>query len=505
MGIYKMGEAVVMEVMENSASNLLILVCYLLFLVAFGMYQGRKAKSATDYNMGGRAVPGWAAALSERATGESAWCLVGFPGYAYAAGMVSAWVAIGLALGNIVAWTALANKIRKEADKYDAQTYVHWIARKHSNSPYATALRLAASFVVIFLFAFYVEAQLIGGGKTLNTLFGIPAYAGILLTVAVIIPYTMYGGFQSVVYTDCIQSVLMIFTLIVAPIWGIHYISTTPGLYAQSIGEAMRLASPDHASWTGGLKGIASGFMVASNLAWFIAYLGGCPHLTVRLMSLKDESAWKLGRNIAIAWTVLGYAGAVMIGFVGLAIFGPDGISDSEQIMPLVVLKVFPPTLAAICITGAIAAMLSTADSMLIVTSSEFTQNILKPVILKGQEIDPKRELRISRTVTLIVGLAACALAFTLPSNMVYTIVSFAWGAMGNPFAVVTCCTLFWDKYTGRAAFWTVVFGFIGTVGWQVSSMNATIDARLIGVVPAIFAAVFFTVTSKPDAAPSAS
>jgi len=286
---------------------------------------------------------------------------------------------------------------------------------------------------------------------------------------------------------------------VVTPLWGLHYINTTPDLYASSIGEALRLASDNHASWSGGLKGVAAGFMIASNLAWFIAYLGGCPHLTVRFMSMKDEHAWKTGRNIAIAWTVFGYAGAVTIGLVGLAIFGPGGISDAEQIMPMVVLRVFPPVLAAVCITGAIAAMLSTADSMLIVTSSEFTENILKPIILKGHAIDPKKEMMISRFMTLLVGIAACALAFILPQSMVYKIVSFAWGSMGNPFAVATCCTLFWDKYTGRAAFWTVVFGFLGTVLWQVSPMNATVDAMLAGVFPAIFAAVFFTLTSKPD------
>lgn len=485
--------------MENATLNLTVLIAYLGFLVALGMYQGRKAKDTTDYNMGGRNVPGWAAALSERATGESAWCLIGFPGYAYAAGVVSFWVAIGLACGNIVAWTVIANKMRKEAAHYDAQTYVDWIAKRHAKSPSATAVRMAGSFIVIFLFAFYVEAQLMGGGKTLNTLFGLPVFAGIILTVVVIIPYTMYGGFQSVVYTDCVQSILMITTLVIAPLWGLHYISTAPDVYAHSITEAMRMAGGNFMSWSDGLKGMAAGFMIASNLAWFIAYLGGCPHLTVRFMSMKDENAWKLGRNIAIGWTVLGYTGAVMIGLVGLAIFGPSGIKDAEQIMPLVVLKVFPPAIAAVCITGAIAAMLSTADSMLIVTSSEFTENILKPVILKGKQIDPKKELAISRTVTAIVGLAALGLAFLLPSAMVYTIVSFAWGAMGNPFAVVTCCTLFWSKYTGRAAFWTIIFGFFGTVLWQISPMNATIDARLAGLFPAIFAAVFFTLTSKPD------
>jgi len=479
--------------LEHMALNLTVLLVYVGGLVGFGIYQGLKAKNATDYNMGGRAVPGWACALSERATAESAWCLVGFPGFAYASGLVSVWVAIGLTLGNVVAWTVIANKMRKEADKYDAQTYVDWIAKRHAGSKSATAVRLVGSFIVIFLFAFYVEAQVIGGGKTLNALFGLAPYIGIILTMAVIIPYTVIGGFQSVVYTDCVQSVLMIFTLIVAPIWGIYYIHVTPGVYSSSITEALKMAGPQFQDLTSGAKGIFAGFMIASNLAWVIAYLGGCPHLTVRFMALKDEKAWKTGRNIAIAWTACGYTGAIMIGILGLAIFGPTAISDAEMIMPLVVMKIFPPVLAAICVTGAIAAMLSTADSMLIVTSSEFTENILKPIILKGKKIDPKKELFISRCVTVVVGLAALVLAFALPSSMVYNIVSFAWASMGNPFAVVTCATLFWDKFTGTAALWTMICGFLGTILWQVSPMNAIIDARLVGVFPALLAAYFVT------------
>lgn len=473
--------------------NLVILIGYMLFLMGFGIYQGSKAKNTTDYNMGGRSVPGWAAALSERATAESAWCLVGFPGFAYASGLVTIWTALGLCIGNIIAWTAIANKMRQEAGEYNAQTYVDWIAKRHANSKFATAIRFFGSFVVIFLFAFYVEAQVIGGGKTLHVLFGLPQTWGILLTMAIIIPYTVWGGFQSVVYTDCIQSIIMIFTLIGAPIAGLYYISVTPDVYAHSISEAVRLAGPSYMDWSYGLKGIAAGMVIAGEFAWVIAYLGGCPHLTVRFMAMKDEKAWKMGRNIAIGWTACGYAGAILVGLVGLAIFGPGTLKDAEMVMPMVCLKVFPPFLAAICITGAIAAMLSTADSMLIVTSSEFSENILKPVILKGRKMEPKKELFISRMVTVVVGLTAAALPFILPANMVYNIVSFAWAGMGNPFAVVTCCTLFWKKFTGAAAFWTMVIGFFGTVLWQISPLNAVLNARLAGVFPALIAAYVVT------------
>lgn len=488
--------------MQDTTLRLLVLIGYLIFLMGFGIYQGSKAKSSTDYNMGGRNIPGWAAALSERATAESAWCLVGFPGFAYSAGLVTVWTALGLAIGNIIAWTVIAKKMRKEAERYDAQTYVDWIAKRHNKSKAATMVRLMGSFIIIFMFAFYVEAQVIGGGKTLNALFGLNATVGVLLTMAVIIPYTVWGGFQSVVYTDCIQSIIMIFTLVIAPIIGIIYIANAPegAVYAHSIAEAMKMSGPTYSNWSYGLKGVLAGMAIASEFAWIIAYLGGLPHLTVRFMSIKDEKQYKIGRNIACIWTVVGYTGAVLIGLVGLAIFGPNAFSDAEMIMPTVCLTIMPPFLASLCITGAIAAMISTADSMLVVTSSEFCENILKPAILKGKSIDPKKELFISRCVTVVVGLVATVLPFILPSNMIYNIVSFAWAGMGNPFVVVTCCTLFWDKYTGKAAVWTMVIGFLGTVLWQISPMNAYLNSRLVGVIPALIAAYVATkLTYKTD------
>lgn len=488
--------------MQDTTLRLVILIGYLLFIMGFGIYQGSKAKSSTDYNMGGRNIPGWAAALSERATAESAWCLVGFPGFAYASGLVTVWTALGLALGNIVAWTVIAKKMRKEAEKYDAQTYVDWIAKRHKNSKVATMVRFVGSFIIIFLFAFYVEAQVIGGGKTLNVLFGLNPTTGILLTMAVIIPYTVWGGFQSVVYTDCVQSIIMIFTLVVTPIAGIIYIANAPEgvVYAHSIAEALKMSGPTYSNWSYGLKGVFAGMAIAGEFAWFIAYLGGLPHLTVRFMSIKDDKQYKIGRNIAIVWTIVGYTGAVLIGLVGLAIFGPGAIGDAEMIMPTVALTVLPPFLAVLCITGAIAAMISTADSMLIVTSSEFCENILKPAILKGKSINVKTELFISRCVTVVVGLLATVLPFIIPANMVYNIVSFAWAGMGNPFAVVTCCTLFWDKYTGKAALWTMIVGFLGTVLWQISPMNAYLNARLVGVIPALITAYVVTkLTYKTD------
>ena len=269
----------------------------------------------------------------------------------------------------------------------------------------------------------------------------------------------------------------------------------------------MAKAGPEYLSLSSGLKGFAGGMVIAGEFAWIIAYLGGLPHLTVRFMSVKDEKNWKIGRNIAIGWTVLGYTGAILIGLVGLAIFGPGAIADEEMIMPSVALTVMPAAIGIICVVGAIAAMISTADSMLVVASSEFCESIVKPRMrANGRDLSAKNGLRVSRVVTVIFGLIAAALPFILPSNTVYGVVSFAWAGMGNPFAVVSCCTLFWKKFTGKAAAWTMVVGFLGTVIWTLTpALNNFVNARLAGVIPAIITAIVVTkLTQNNDKVDSA-
>jgi len=473
--------------MEERTVRLFVLVGYLCVLLGIGIYQARKVKTDSDYQMGGWKIPGWAAALSERATAESAWCLVGFPGYAYAAGLVSIWVAVGLGVGNILAWWVIARKMRDEAKSVEAITYIDWAAKKHPRLK--GIIRLIGAMIIIFLFTFYVEAQLLGGGKTLNTMFGITPLTGIIITVCIIIPYTFLGGYQSVVYTDCMQSILMIGTLVLGPIFAIRYLGSSPDVYASSIGEALRMVGEPYNTWTSGAKGFGAGLMIGNAVSWMFAYLGGCPHLTVRFMSIKDDKSAKQARNIGIAWTLAGYAGAITLGLAGLAIWGPDALSDPEKVMPMVIMKVFPPVLGALFVTGAIAAMISTADSMLILAASEISEDIIKPFFLHGRSLTEKQSLWISRWVTLIGGLGAFALVFVLSEGLVYNVVSFAWAGLGNSFAALTILTLFWKKFNAHGAVFTMLAGFIATIVWFYSPLEAIISSRIAGFAIALSAA----------------
>ncbi|MEZ5196622.1 MAG: hypothetical protein R2764_09535 [Bacteroidales bacterium] len=194
--------------------------------------------------------------LSERATGESSWALLGLPGAAYATGLMEVWTAMGCVAGIVFAWVVLAWRLRDEADKFKSDTFTDYIAQKHGDL--GKWIRVVGSLTIVFFFFFYVGAQIIGGGKTLENVFGIDRMWGMLLVVIFVVPYTIYGGFLSVTYTDVLQAIIMIITLIAALIAGLIYLSNQPeGLllsYASSIPEALyKVVSESYNTLTGGV------------------------------------------------------------------------------------------------------------------------------------------------------------------------------------------------------------------------------------------------------------
>ena len=462
--------------MQIQTQILAVMIAYMSLLILWGLYQGRKVKTGADYAIAGRNLPGWAAALSERATGESSWALLGLPGAAYATGLTEIWTAIGCVAGIITAWVAIAWRLRDEADRYKVNTFTEYIARKHGET--GRWIRMVGSATIVFFFFFYVGAQFLGGGKILHTMFHIDPRLGMLITAIVIVPYTIYGGFRSVVYTDVIQALVMIATLIVGPIVGIIYIANHPGLFANSIGAALTKAGPSFTSLTGTATGFAAGIVIAAGFSWFFGYLGGQPQLSMRFMAIRDARQARQARNIGIAWTVIAYIGALSLGWIGIALFGPGGLKDQETVMPAVLLKLFPPAIAAVLITGAIAAMISTADSLLILSATELSENLIKPARKQGK--DELVSLRQSRIITALLALVALILAYISPSRLIFTLVSYVWAGIGGTFSVVIILSLFWKRFHGRAALITIVTGMTFTIAWISTGMDQKITARLL-------------------------
>ncbi len=504
--------------MENQSIILIVMSVYMILLIVWGIYQGRNVKTGSDFAIAGRKLPGWVAALSERATGESSWALLGLPGAAYATGLMEVWTAIGCVAGIIVAWVLLASRLRNEAEKYEVDTFTDYIAKRHGEV--GKWIRIVGSLTIVFFFFFYVGAQFIGGGKTLNNLFGINQDLAMIIIVILVIPYTIYGGFRSVTYTDVIQAIIMIITLIVAPIAGLIYLSDMPEgtVFAHNIADALSKSGEAYSTMTGGavvredsalfgslsevlpnsmniVKGLGSGIIIAGAFSWFFGYLGGQPQLTMRFMAIKDERNAKIARNIGVIWTVIAYTGALMVGWIGIAIFGPTGLQDQETVMPEVLTTVFNPVVSGILITGVLAAIISTANSLLILSATELSENIIK--VGKKSSLDSKTSLFQSRLVTALLSLVALLMAYFSPSDLVYAIVGYVWAGIGSTFSIVILLTLFWKRFHGIPALLTIIVGLTFTIIWIVSGMDQVVTSRLLTFVVAGLTAIISTYLIK--------
>jgi sodium/proline symporter len=507
--------------MENQTIILVVMSIYMILLILFGIYQGRNVKTGSDFAIAGRKLPGWVAALSERATGESSWALLGLPGAAYATGLMEVWTAIGCVAGIIVAWVLLASRLRNEAEKYEVDTFTDYIAKRHGEV--GKWIRIVGSLTIVFFFFFYVGAQFIGGGKTLNNLFGINQDLAMIIIVVLVIPYTIYGGFRSVTYTDVIQAIIMIITLIVAPIAGLMYLSDMPegSVFAHSISDALSKSGEAYSTITGGaavredsalfealsdvfpnsmniVKGLGSGIIIAGAFSWFFGYLGGQPQLTMRFMAIKDERNAKIARNIGVIWTIIAYTGALMVGWIGIAIFGPTGLQDQETVMPEVLTTVFNPVVSGILITGVLAAIISTANSLLILSATELSENIIK--VGRKSSLDSKTSLFQSRVVTALLSLVALLMAYFSPSDLVYAIVGYVWAGIGSTFSIVILLTLFWKRFHGIPALLTIIVGLTFTIFWIVSGMDQIVTSRLLTFVVAGLTAIISTYLIKKRA-----
>ena len=466
-------------------------VLYLVLILGIGIYFARKKMSQADFHLGGKKIPGWALALSERATGESAWCLLGLTGFAFAAGLSSVWIAVGCVVGISVSWLWLAKEFRRERDKYDTLTLPDYLATKYARQD--KFIRWFSSIIIIFFFVLYVAAQFSGGGKTLNITFGIPVTWGIIISAVVVILYAMAGGFFSVVWTDVLQAILMIVTLVVTPIVALIFI----GRGNLSIASALSAAGGGLDSWTGGAVGFAAGTLIFNNFSWFFGYLGGQPQLDARWMAMRSDRDVKVGAAIAITWTVLAYAGAITLGIAAITLFGTGAVSDPEQILPFMLLKLMPPWLAGILLAGAVAAMMSTADSQLLIATSSISEDIIHKSLRRN--LDDRKLVFISRIVILVVGLIALVMAFTSKS-LIYTVVGWAWAGIGCSFAPAVILSFFWKRFSGPGVIASLVSGFMTTVVWMTTGLDAVFTARAATFIVASVCAVVVTLMFRQSA-----
>ena len=470
-----------------------IFVLYLIFLIIVGIWTFKLNKTQEDYLLAGRKLGPWVTAFSERASGESAWLLLALPGAAIAVGLGEVWTVVGITIGIIASWFLIAEKLRIETEKYHALTIPEYLHRRFKDN--SNIIRLFSALIIAFFFAFYVSAQFHASGKVLKTLFDFDAVTGITIGAAVIVSYTLMGGFFAVAWTDLLQGILMIGTLIILPIAGFIDLQSSQMSFAESLSQA----GPTHSSFTMGKEGFAALAVVFGGLSWGLGYLGQ-PHLLIRYMAIKKPSDVKQARTIAILWAIPGITGAFLIGLVALNYFGPDYFThiDVEQAMPLLAQELLPAIVAGLFISGAVAAMMSTADSQLLVSTSAITEDFIHQYL--GKEMTSKKLVTLSRITIIILGLFAyiIALISEIQGKNIFGVVSYAWSGLGSAFGPALVLTLWWQKTTRNGIIAGLLTGFFTTIIWaNVDVLHSAVSERLVSFVLAFLAVIIISLLDK--------
>ncbi|MCX6251400.1 MAG: sodium/proline symporter [Bacteroidetes bacterium] len=471
---------------------LFVFILYLIATMFIAWWYSRGEKTNAEFVLGGKKFSGTALALSERATGESAWLLLGLTGYAYSDGLSAIWVALGCVIGITFIWLVMASRLRRETERSGVMTISSLLSKRFPGAE--KPIGMLSAIIVVFFFIFYIAAQFSGSGKVLNKTFGLDPFWGIIIGSFVVTVYCVMGGFIAVVVTDVFQSILMIFTLVAFPIIAI-VIASTQNIH---IAQIIENADPAYLSFTHGKTGSAAVILVMSGLSWALGYTGQ-PQLLTRMMAIRNEKEVKTAKKVAVTWTIFAYIGAILIGLFGIAFVkggpltaeAPKLLQDAEKILPVMVIALVNPILAGILLSGVISAMMSTASSEVTVSSASITEDIYKN--LKKNSPSPKRMLMLNQIVTLAIGIVAIILALTM-ADTVYGLVSYAWSGIGSSFGPALLLLLFWKKFSRAGMFASLITGTVATVIWKNLFETSTgVSERLASFIIAFVMAVLFS------------
>ncbi|MBA4494979.1 sodium/proline symporter [Paenactinomyces guangxiensis] len=473
----------------DSAIIYSIIILYFLSMLGVGFYFTRKDLDHSDYFLGGNKLPGWALAFSERATGESAYMFLGAVGFIYITGLSGIWILVGMFFGVIFSWLFLAKQFMNERKKYNVYTLTDYIAVKFPAHNFI--IRWISSLIIGTFFIFYISAQFAGAGKSLYSISGFNITWGTIIIAVIVIAYSCMGGFMSVVWTDVVQSFLMMATFIVVPIVAFTKIDSEKISIFESLAQVGNHAD----SWTGGLSGVGLGFLLFANFAWFFGWLGGQPQLSSRFMALKDEKELNSAKIVAIGWTLIVYMGAFLVGIFGMVLYPQGTLNDYEMILPHMMSDLLPTWLVGVFISAILAAIMSTASSQLMVITTSVSEDIIHKSL--GIKLTSKGLVKISRISVIAGGLLGLILALTSDS-LIYTLVSFAWAGIGNTFSAAVILIFFWKKTSGAGVIATIVTGFISAIVWNITPLETFITSRASTFFIAIIAGIIFSLL-KPD------
>jgi sodium/proline symporter len=419
---------------------------YLLLMLGIGYYSMRRTKNNEDFIIGGRTLGPVTSAISAGASDMSSWLLLGLPGAVFAAGLVDGvWISLGLIIGAYGNWYIVAPRLRAYSEKLNAVTLPTYLSNRFDDD--SGVLKTASAVVILVFFTLYVASGLKGGTLLFAHSFGATEQTALIITTLVVVTYTFLGGYMAVCWTDLIQGLLMLSALAFCSLLAFFAISGSGTDIAAANPKAFNFTT----TWLTG----------ASLMAWGFGYFGQ-PHILARFIGISSVEGVAKARRIGMSWMILCLALSVSIGLMGIGynviapmagVAGPDG--NKERIFLAMVSALFHPLFAGFVLAAVLAAVMSTADSQLLVLTSALTEDL--PFFSR---FDDKQKAWISRFG--VVGFALIAYLITSGTGgTILAMVGYAWGGFGAAFGPLIILSLTWKGTTKYGALAGMIVGAV--------------------------------------------
>ncbi len=473
--------------------TILALLLYLIAVVAVGIVASRRAgRNLGEFYLGGRAMSEFVVALSAVVSGRSAWLMMGMVGLTFVYGVRMAWFIPGYVIAELLMFLFAAKRIRRFTERHDNVTFVDYFASRFGDSN--GLLRVLAAAIIVVFFTAYVGAQLKAGQVMFNLLFGWESVlAGIALMALIVGFYTMVGGYRAVSITDVIQACIMIVGLVVLPVVGFAK-GGGPAAVWQTLEQ---VAFAEGASFS--LVGIGSLVGVISGLGIGFGSPGN-PHIIVRYMSIANPSRLRMAALVGTVWNVLLGWGAVYTGLAARALYGQAQISDpSNQAFVYMALDLFPGLIAGLMLAALLAAIMSTADSQVLVASSSITRDIYEKALRRGHPPDPRTSVRLGRITVAILIIGAALLSWLTAQGghrvfqTVFSYVLLAWAGLGASFGPPLLVSLYWRRATRAGALASFISGTTVCILWVALGLKKS--TGLHEIVPAFLLSMLLMIT----------
>lgn len=502
-----------------TTNNIIVLcafIAYMIIMIVIGFVCSKGNKNNEDYFLGGRNLGSWTAAMSAQASDMSGWLLMGLPGAVYLAGTGEAWIAVGLLIGTILNWYIVSARLRKytivAGNSLTIPSFFKNRYRDHKN-----IIKIVSASIIAVFFTVYTASAFSSGAKLFATLFSDSASGdenynrvyviGLIVAAVVILVYTFMGGFKAVCTTDLIQGLMMIVAILTVPVLAYAILTFDTGFSSALAAKGVEQPAQFLNFFVNGDGTPVSAVSIISNLAWGLGYFG-MPHILVRFMAVKSNEEIKKSRKIAVVWVIISLTASCLIGLIARGYLTAQlDDATSESVFIRTIQQLFSGNgvlifIGGIFLCGILAAIMSTADSQLLVTASAVSEDLYKGAVKKNAS--EKSSLLVGKIAVAVVAVIAFFIALN-PKSSIMGLVSDAWAGFGSAFGPVVLLALFWKRSTlsgaisgmATGALTVIVWDYIPLVNGQTLYSATNLYSLVVGFGLALIVNVVVSLLSK--------